>query len=214
MPETEQFATRIWQRLSPVFIQFYQENPSGDSLIFIDTETTGIAQDADIIELGAISVEPTNSASVKFSVFSELIYPRKGTYISLDAFKKHGITENELKRYGKPPKEALELFVQWIQSKSPDYLVAHNAEFDENMLYGNFIKHGIYHDFPEFLCTLKMARKLKKSGNLTIKNAKLATIADYLDCPIQPKHRSISDAEACAYIFAKMILIERFNLVK
>ena len=207
MPEIEQFATRIWQRLSPVFVQFYQQNPSCGPLIFVDTETTGVAQDADIIELGAISVEPINNNSVKFSVFSELIYPRKNVYISLDAFKKHGITERELKKYGNQPKETLELFIKWIQSKSPDHLVAHNAEFDENMLYSNFTKHGINYNLPEFLCTLKMARKLKKAGSLKTENAKLSTVANYLDCPIQPKHRSLSDAEACAYIFAKMMLI-------
>ena len=106
-----------------------------------------------------------------------------------------------------PPKETLELFIEWIKLKSPDYLVAHNAGFDENMLYNNFKKYGISYNLPEFLCTLKLARKMKKSGSLAIENAKLATVANYLDCPIKPKHRSISDAEACAYIFAKMMLI-------
>ena len=198
---------RIWQRSSPVFVEFYKKNPFYGSLIFVDTETTGVTQDADIIELGAISIAPTDDASVEFNIFSELIYPRKGVYISLSAFKKHGITERELKKYGKPPKKTLDMFIKWIKSKSPDYLVAHNAGFDENMLYNDMMKHGINYNLPEFLCTVKMARKLKKAGIITTPNAKLATLADYFDCPIKPKHRSISDAEACAYIFAKMMLL-------
>lgn len=203
----DSLVNQIHQRLSPVFIQLYHKNPSLGALIFVDTETNGFAYDADIIELGAISVETASSASIKVGLFSKLIYPRQDVYISPWAVALHGITKYMLRKYGKPPQETLEQFIEWVKSKSPAYLVAHNAGFDEGMLYNSFLKYRINGELPEFLCTMKMARKLKKGKCLPIENAKLATVADYFNCPQMPKHRSIADAEACAYIFAKMSLM-------
>jgi len=205
----DSLANQIHQRLSSVFVQLYHENPSAGALIFVDTETSGFTRDVDIIELGAISVELTSAMAIKIDLFSELVYPRKGVYIHPGAVAIHGITEYTLRKYGKPSRETLTRFIEWVKSKSPTYLVAHNARFDEGMLYMSFLKYKINYDLPEFLCTMKMARILKKEKRLPIENAKLVTVANYFNCPQMPEHRSVADAEACAYIFARMALLYR-----
>jgi DNA polymerase III epsilon subunit-like protein len=207
-PETEQFTIKIWQRLSPAFIQVYQEHSSLGTLIFLDTETSGIYRSSDVIEIGAICVEPTSNLSININIFSELILPHENVYISPRVIEIHGITKHELKKYGRPPVETLLRFSEWIKIKSPQYLVAHNAVFDEGMLRQDFLKHKVNYDLPKFKCTVKMARELKKAGLLTAKNAKLVTLSEYFECPQKPTHRSLADAEACAYVFAKMMLLQ------
>jgi DNA polymerase III epsilon subunit-like protein len=112
----------------------------------------------------------------------------------------HGITNEMLRKHGHPPRETLLQFLEWANSKSPKYFVAHCASFDRGMLEHDLRKHGIYFRLPEFLCTRKMAK------GLPIENKKLGTIASYFNCANQQAHRALSDAEVCAYIFAQMSL--------
>jgi DNA polymerase-3 subunit epsilon len=172
-------------------------------LIFIDTETSGF-RDADIIELGALSVsyDSSEDENVKLDYFWQLINPGEGAVISHWAVKIHGITRNMLRSYGHPPQETFQRFVEWSKLKSPDCFVAHNAEFDKQMLNNSLMKYGISYKLPKFLCTMRMAR------GLPIENRKLGTVAGYFSYINQQAHRSLTDAEVCAYIFARMSLME------
>jgi len=213
----------ICQRLTPVFTQLYSpnevkesadpstsdacfqptlsENPSYGTLIFVDTETSGFT-DADIIELGALSVGVDSlEKKIKLDYFWQLINPGEGTVLSHRAVKIHGITRNMLRIYGHPPQDTLQRFLEWSKSKSPDYFVAHNAAFDKQMLNNSFVKYGLNCRLLNFLCTMKMAREL------SVENRKLGTVARYFNYVNQQAHRSITDAEVCAYIFAKMSLM-------
>jgi DNA polymerase III epsilon subunit-like protein len=206
----------ICQRLAPVFIEMYQKLPDQGPLIFVDTETTGW-KDSDIIELGAISVAPFETDSinvtdpqallalgvdVRMEHFWELIDPGDDVQISPFAVGIHGITREMLKRHGRPAAETLGHFREWVHHLSPKHLVAHNAAFDKGMLQGDFAKHGIAYDLPDFLCTVKMAKVLP------VINRKLGTLAEYFGCANQQAHRSITDAEVCAFAYARMALME------
>jgi DNA polymerase-3 subunit epsilon len=191
----------ICQRLAPVFTELFQKRPGIGPLAFIDTET-GCMEDGDIIELGAISVgpSPTDPMDVRMECFWELICPGESG-VSPFSTKIHGITPEMLKRRGRPPKEAFQGFVEWVEWVSPRHLVAHSAKFDKGMLEVALSKHGVDYCLPEFLCTVAMAK------GLPVENRKLGTLARYFGYENQQAHRSITDAEVCAYIFAKMSLM-------
>jgi DNA polymerase-3 subunit epsilon len=113
----------------------------------------------------------------------------------------HGITPEMLKRHGRPAGEALRRFAEWLEWVSPKRLVAHNAAFDKGMLEAALSRHGVALRLPGFLCTVRMAR------DLPVPDRKLATLARHFGCDNRQAHRSITDAEVCAYIFARMALM-------
>jgi DNA polymerase III epsilon subunit-like protein len=43
---------------------------------------------------------------------------------------------------------------------------------------------------------------------LPVPNRKLATLAKHFGCDNRQAHRSITDAEVCAYVFARMALMD------
>jgi len=204
MPRMTLDAAAAWpsicHRLLPIFSCFYQRFPDYGPLIFLDTETTGL-KDGDVIELGAISVDYyPNLGRAEMDAFCQLIYPGPGTIMPYWAIEIHGITNETLRKHGRPPREVFANFAHWAREKSPSYFVAHSAPFDKGMLEWDLSKHGVEYDFPEFLCTVKMAKGLPTN------NRKLGTLAAYYDFPNRQAHRGLADSEVCAYIFAKMML--------
>ena len=190
----------ISQRLLPIFSLFYQKFPDYGPLVFLDTETTGL-KDGDVIELAAISVDYyPNLGRAEMDAFCQLIYPGPGTIMPPWVIEIHGITNEMLRKHGCHPRDVFASFVHWAREKSPKYFVAHCAPFDKGMLEWDFSKHGIEYDFPEFLCTVKMAK------GLPTENRKLGTLAAHYDFPNRQAHRGLADSEVCAYIFAKMML--------
>jgi DNA polymerase-3 subunit epsilon len=190
----------ICQRLVPVFAKLFQKRPGIGPLVFMDTETGGL-EGGDIVELGAISVGtgPAGSSDVRMDYFWELIDPG-GARVSPFAARIHGITPDMLKRHGRPPRDVLLEFAEWVGWASPKNLVAHNARFDKGMLEAAFSKHGVAYRLPEFLCTVRMAK------GLPVENRQLGTLAKHFGYDNQQAHRSITDTEVCAYIFARMAL--------
>ncbi len=105
---------------------FSKQENSGLKLIFFDTETTGSAQDDQIIEIGAV-VKDINGNLIEY--FDELCSTVDGKLIAPEAMVTHGIRNEDLE--GKEPftKSA---FWQKIDSLNrPDnYFIAHNLPFD------------------------------------------------------------------------------------
>jgi len=190
----------ICHRLLPIFSSFYQRFPDYGPMIFLDTETTGL-KDGDVIELAAISVDYyPNLGRAEMDAFCQLIYPGPGTIMPPWVIEIHGITNETLRKHGLPPRDVFASFVHWAREKSPKCFIAHSASFDKGMLECDFSKHSIEYDFPEFVCTVKMAK------GLPTKNRKLGTLAGYYNFPNRQAHRGLADSEVCAYIFAKMML--------
>ena len=116
--------------------------------IFLDTETTGTGPDDRLCQ---IAFKPEVGP-----VVSELFNP--GLPISIDAMSIHHITNKMVK--DKPPfqgSEAHENLSRLISDQS-NYIVAHNARFDMEMLNREDIHP------PKVICTLKLARYLDAGG--------------------------------------------------
>jgi DNA polymerase III epsilon subunit-like protein len=204
MPQTINFNIHemmpsMHRRLAPVFEQFYLKNPDFGTLVFVDTETTGL-KDSDIVELGALAIGlRSDGNSINIEAFSQLINPGQGVVMPPWVVAIHGITNEMLRKYGHSPRQVFQRFAEWADYVSPKYFVAHSASFDKAMLASNLMKHGVDFQLPDFLCTVKLAK------GLPVENRKLGTLARHFGFVNQQAHRSITDAEACAYIFASIM---------
>lgn len=75
-----------------------------------------------------------------------------------------------------------------------DFFAAHNASFDQGVLYACCDAHGITRPPQPFLCTVQLARKTWQ-----LHPTKLPNVCDFLGIALE-HHYALSDAEACARI--------------
>lgn len=79
------------------------------------------------------------------------------------------------------------------------FLIAHNALFDKNVLRECCMATGHAMPAMPFLCTLRGAR-----SKLVLASYKLSAIAEYFQIPLRHHHAS-SDAIACAMIYLELL---------
>jgi DNA polymerase-3 subunit epsilon len=75
-----------------------------------------------------------------------------------------------------------------------DFIAAHNAAFDQGVLYTCCDTYGIHKPQQNFICTVQLARR-----TWNIRPTKLPNVCQYLGIPLE-HHQALSDAEACARI--------------
>ena len=75
-----------------------------------------------------------------------------------------------------------------------DFIAAHNASFDRNVLGASLRRAGVEGPSAPFLCTVRLARKV-----FDIFPTKLPLVCEALEIPLK-HHDPASDAEACAQI--------------
>lgn len=78
------------------------------------------------------------------------------------------------------------------------YLIAHNANFDRNVLTACCNAYGIVAPKQPFLCTLRGARKA-----LHLKSYRLSTVSEYFGIELDHHHAG-SDAQACGLIHSRL----------
>lgn len=91
--------------------------------------------------------------------------------------------------------------VLWPEMKAfigEDFLVAHNAPFDRNVLAGCLEYYNIDDALPRFECSLKAARKKWPE----LESHALDTVCEYLGFELD-HHQALSDAVACSRIFVE-----------
>ena len=116
--------------------------------IFLDTETTGNGPDDRLCQ---IAFKPENG-----EIVSGLFNPSKP--ISIDAMVVHHITDKMVKDKPSFIGSVEYTKLQELVSDENNVIVAHNAQFDMQMLH----MEGIYSS--RVICTLKLARYLDKNG--------------------------------------------------
>lgn len=103
------------------------------AIVFLDTETTGLAADTDrIIELAAVRIErPTDDLIFTTSSTDLFIKLPEGEKLPEEITKLTGITDELLENEGIYEDDAVYIFEELISDKAgPVLLVAHNAQFD------------------------------------------------------------------------------------
>jgi DNA polymerase III subunit epsilon len=139
--------------------------------------------------VGLVMVE--NNAIIKKKSF--LIKPPTSYFEFTDI---HGITWDDVCEE-KTFKEQWEQFTEYFDGI--DFLVAHNAPFDSNVLRSCCAAFGL--PFPEihFRCTVKLSRSV-----LGIRPANLSNVCRELFIPLN-HHEALSDSIACAKIMIEVL---------
>ncbi len=152
----------------------------------VDLETTGGAPpESRITEIGAVKYR----GGERLGAFQTLVdpgvpIPRFITYLT-------GIDDLTVAQ-APTIESALPALIEFLRGT---VFVAHNASFDYRFLNHDLIRMG--HDpIPgPPVCTARLARRVLAQD---VPNVRLATLAQFLRAGIQPTHRALPDAEACA----------------
>lgn len=115
-------------------------NPKGDDdplfmrkALLIDTETTGLSRDDEVIEVGMVLFAYSNLSGRIFNVEAEYTGLSEPSFtIPAAATAKHGLTDSDVRGCRLDHDRIQELLA------AADILIAHNASFDRRMLIGTF----------------------------------------------------------------------------
>jgi DNA polymerase-3 subunit epsilon len=161
------------------------------TLIYFDTETTGIRPDKDrIVEMAAY--DPLRERTFVELIKADLPIPDEATAI-------HGIT-NEMVANARSFKEVGQAFTDFC---GPDaVLVAHNGiAFDQPFLAQEFARHGMQPPQWPLIDTLKWARKYRPD----LPKHALQHLREVYGIPPNQAHRALDDVITLYKIFAQMI---------
>lgn len=163
-------------------------------ILGIDFETTGLDTKNDsIIEIGAALFNAAAGWQPKLTL-SALIKYDKPISLSEEVKEVTGITDEELERNGKPLEFVLGILEDMVAEA--DYIMAHNSEFDEQMLKNQLRRMGLQEKFPKcaespkWLCSLSDIEHPDK-----FRCRKLAHLSLDYGVTVNPKvlHRALDD---------------------
>jgi DNA polymerase III epsilon subunit-like protein len=202
----------MWKKLKETWID-EKKKDLVSSIIFLDTETTGIPimagynkyhdpeelkyyKNCRIIELGYVIAEEETKLQYTTLVKTKTI---KNTEI-------HGITSEMTLKHGKTIETVLDDLLSHINKHNVDTLVCHNAQFDLCILLSEcyraeklFLAKKL--KTLNIICTMDLA---KKSLGL-YKNPKLNSLYELLFKENQEQqHRALSDALMCQKCYIKI----------
>ena len=170
-----------------------------DSLIFLDTETSGLDYKRDeIIELAAVKMLPDHSVSAEMDDFIRLT---AGRVLSPKITELTGITEDMLNTQGISKNESCSRFVDFLDSERP-LVIAYNAQFDMNFLFWFLHREG----------KAGILKKIDMLDAMTVYKDRReyphriadAIIAYSLEDKVQNSHRAIDDTRALVEVLAAM----------
>lgn len=193
------------------YVERIKEVSSEDTFIIFDFETSGLGEDAKIIEVAAIKVKNGEIIDIfnmdnipieeklekikddKYET-SVLVYPEMNVNARITAIT--GIT-NEMLR-GRPTEDTvIPAFLEF--SKDVDFVMGHNIiSFDLRVLKATCRRLKIKMPFTTAIDTLHMARKIHPKGS--IENHKQETLAKYYGIQYRA-HRAYDDIEALLKIY-------------
>ena len=112
-------------------------------VLFFDTETTGLPRKRGVSALEDASIWP-DLVSISWQIFENKELVRKCSYIikpvgfkiPSESVKFHGITTEFAEDNGKPLYDVLTQFAEDV--KTCNFIVAHNLEFDKNVVFHSF----------------------------------------------------------------------------
>ncbi|MCF8058674.1 MAG: 3'-5' exonuclease [Bacteriovoracaceae bacterium] len=158
----------------------------------IDLEASSSKPRNRIIEIAAIILEDNGNAVSLIDSYSTLVNPE--VEVPNDILELTGITLEELKTAPKffEVAEDLELLTRDC------VVVAHNVEFDINLLKEEYEKLG-----TEYLRKTKCTHSLAKEHYSELAAYDLKSLCELLDIELNFNHRAMDDAVACAELFQK-----------
>ena len=190
--------------LKDIFDQF-------DSMVVFDLETSGLNAEMDqIIEIAAIKVVSQNGRLQIADEVDEMVALPFGQRLSAKITELTGITNEMLRREGKPQEQVCGDFMRLVADENV-LMVAYNAQFDMCFL-GEFLrKHGHARKFQS-LYALDAMTVFKDRREFPHKLAD-AIEAYRLGDSVENSHRAIDDAKSLLAVLQAMDK-ERPDLIK
>jgi len=201
------------------------------ALLFFDTETSGLpkrrgrAFDYSRLENfdGARLVEIcwiiTDKTGIILENKSFLVKPQ-GFEISAEVSNIHGILHSEALSQGVPIKDILTIFQLHVEKHAVRKLIAHNIEFDINILLSEIYRDSSENLFIPFLkqitqkCTMKASKNICKiKGRYSdYKYPSLKELYEFLfKTPMEIRHRAVYDTTKCMECYLRLVFLEKEN---
>ena len=165
------------------------------TFVVFDIETTGFSAVNDrIIEIGAVKVEN----GMITEKFSEFVNPERPIPFEIEK-----LTSINDRMVEDAPNISV-ILPRFMDFCKGSVLVAHNADFDTGFIRHNCEVLGLPYDYT-YVDTLGIARSFLEG----LKNYKLDTVVEAMECTLANHHRAVDDAGATADVFVRFL--ERFK---
>ncbi len=153
--------------------------------VYLDTETTGLGPEAEIIEIAIVDTDGT-------PLLNTLVRPQ-GT-VPWDATQVHGLTEAQLR---KAPTWR-EVWPRVRQALSQRLVLIYNAEYDVRLMEQTSRRYGISFQIPgaEFQCLMRLYGEYKGTPapeGEGYKRWRLEQAGQALGIPLPNSHRALDD---------------------
>ena len=190
-------------------IPLYMEAAKNGCVVAFDTETTGLHNHDDIVQLAWVVMEKGNITKEGFRFLQNLSVKIDGT----EASQVNGLTDAYLTIYGENPGMGIAKFLVLLSHKIEEYgnivLVAHNLPFDLRMVYNNMMRYAsngaeerfaeiraksIGCDTKEFVKTLNLPQTILPGNHLR-------NCIDAFALDAKNSHDALDDTKACMELF-------------
>ena len=171
-------------------------------VVAFDTETTGLGEDDEVIQLSAVEC----NKGCRTRVFNAYIKPvRRHSDIATGI---HGITRQFLRKNGRSPSEALSDFFDFLGTDV--LLIAHNLRFDMRMLRQEravckgakwYLRGVLAYDTLFAACRIHPELSFREGGC----GYSLGSLIDEFGLESENSHRADDDADACAKLFFRLM---------
>lgn len=178
---------------------------SGDELVVLDTETTGLnPKRDDILSIGAVIVKG-NKILMRQS-FERFLKPR--TKISQESIKIHHIRECDLEN-AVEPEDAIRDLLDFVENRP---IVGYYIDFDHEIL-SRYTKEIIGSTLPNETIELSSMyyKRYRKSSSYEFVDLKFDTIMRELQLPFLGKHDALNDAIMSALMYLKLETIIEYK---
>ena len=155
---------------------------------FFDTETTGLSDDADVIQIASVKMKDAVQSD-------ELDLYCSTSQLVGDSETIHKISDHFLAAHGMDQSVQFQKFISFSQGSIS---IAHNLDFDENVINKNIQRttpslHSGFDDINK-LCSLKLSRRLHPH----LKSHKLGDLLKEFNLSGKNSHNALDDVKAGA----------------
>lgn len=191
-------------------IPLYFEAAKNGCVVAFDTETTGLHNHDDVVQLAWAIMEKGEIVWRDFTYVQNLSVPLEGT----EAQKVNKLTDSKLALEGRYPREVWSKFYWMLDGLAAKHwrvlLVAHNLPFDLRMVQNNAIRYGIdeEHSLAGLALTGKLigcdtkefVRQLKLPKEV-IPDCHLSNCVESFALDAANTHDALDDTLACLELF-------------
>lgn len=173
-----------------------------DNVISIDTETTGLSEKAEIVEIAAVHYYQGRKVR-EWSTFCMPVLAKKDDPDVVRALEVNKIEWDYLVYNAFTFRKQVDRIYEEL---SDVVWVAHNMEFDLRMIRSEFKRQGRDLAFPHVAVCTKLLDCLFNPGQ---NSYKLVDVAQRWHVPQVDAHRALVDAQVCGQVFVNMIAAGR-----